>query len=47
MALLDARPIRWLEAVKTRYKKELSTEQKVRFAARLGVRALDLVPQND
>jgi len=41
------RPIRWLEAVKSHYKKELSTEQKVRFAARLGVRALELAPQND
>ncbi|HLJ96926.1 MAG TPA: thiamine pyrophosphate-binding protein [Gemmataceae bacterium] len=41
------RPIRWLEAVKSHYKKELSTEQKVRFAARLGVRTLDLAPQND
>jgi acetolactate synthase-1/2/3 large subunit len=41
------RPIRWLEAVKTRYKKDLTTEQKVRFAARLGVRAFDLKPEND
>jgi acetolactate synthase-1/2/3 large subunit len=41
------RPIRWLEAVKSRYKKELTTEQKVRFAARLGVRALELTPKND
>src|SRR5207302_11291133 len=41
------RPVRWLEAVKSRYKKELTTEQKVRFASRLGVRALDLAPQND
>jgi acetolactate synthase-1/2/3 large subunit len=41
------RPIRWLEAVKAQYKKELTTEQKVRFAARLGVRALELTKQND
>jgi acetolactate synthase-1/2/3 large subunit len=41
------RPIRWLEAVKSKYKKDLSTEQKVRFAARLGVRALELRPEND
>jgi acetolactate synthase-1/2/3 large subunit len=41
------RPIRWLEAVKARYKKDLTTEQKVRFAARLGVRALELARQND
>jgi acetolactate synthase-1/2/3 large subunit len=41
------RPIRWLEAVKNRYKKELTTEQKVRFTARLGVRALHLAKEND
>jgi acetolactate synthase-1/2/3 large subunit len=41
------RPIRWLEAVKAKYKKELTTEQKVRFASRLGVRALDLAAEND
>jgi acetolactate synthase-1/2/3 large subunit len=41
------RPVRWLDAVKDRFKKELSTEQKVRFAARLGVRALELSPAND
>lgn len=41
------RPIRWLEAVKARYKKDLTTEQKVRFASRLGVRALELAPEND
>jgi len=41
------RPIRWLEAVKAKYKKELTTEQKVRFASRLGVRALDLKAEND
>src|SRR5947209_4982095 len=41
------RPIRWLEAVKGRYKKELTTEQKVRFTARLGVRALQVSRQND
>jgi acetolactate synthase-1/2/3 large subunit len=41
------RPIRWLEAVKARYKKDLTTEQKVRFAARLGIRALELSKEND
>jgi acetolactate synthase-1/2/3 large subunit len=41
------RPIRWLDAVKAQYKKELTTEQKVRFAARLGVRALELSKEND
>jgi acetolactate synthase-1/2/3 large subunit len=41
------RPIRWLEAVKAHYKKDLTTEQKIRFAARLGVRALELAKEND
>jgi hypothetical protein len=41
------RPVRWIEAVKDRFKKELTTEQKVRFAARLGVRELDRSPAND
>jgi acetolactate synthase-1/2/3 large subunit len=41
------RPIRWIEAVQKRYTRELSTEQKVRFAARLGARMLALRPQND
>ncbi len=41
------RPIRWIDAVKGRFKKELSTEQKVRFAARLGMRALEMSPEND
>jgi acetolactate synthase-1/2/3 large subunit len=41
------RPLRWLSAAKSRFTKELTTEQKVRFAARLGVRSLDLHPQND
>jgi acetolactate synthase I/II/III large subunit len=41
------RPVRWLDATRKRYTKELSTEQKVRFAARLGSRALDHHPNND
>jgi len=41
------RPIRWLNATRSRYTRELSTEQKIRFLARLGSRALDLTPQND
>jgi acetolactate synthase-1/2/3 large subunit len=41
------RPIRWLRAVRSRYTRELTTEQKIRFLARLGSRALDLHPQND
>jgi acetolactate synthase-1/2/3 large subunit len=41
------RPIRWIRAVRRRYSRELTTEQKVRFAARLGARSLTLRPQND
>jgi acetolactate synthase-1/2/3 large subunit len=41
------RPIRWLDAVKKRYEKELTTEQKVRFATRLGVRAMALQSRDD
>jgi acetolactate synthase-1/2/3 large subunit len=41
------RPIRWIEAARGRYSKELTAEQKVRFLARLGARSLDLRPQND
>jgi acetolactate synthase-1/2/3 large subunit len=41
------RPIRWIEAVQRKYTRELSTEQKVRFAARLGARSLALRRQND
>ncbi|HEY7158013.1 MAG TPA: thiamine pyrophosphate-binding protein [Gemmataceae bacterium] len=41
------RPVRWLDATRKRYTKELSTEQKVRFAARLGSRALVRHPNND
>ena len=35
------RPIRWLDAVRSRYVDGLTTEQKVRFLARLGSRALE------
>jgi len=41
------RHIRWIDAVKHRYSKELSLEQKVRVASRLGVRALELSREND
>jgi acetolactate synthase-1/2/3 large subunit len=41
------RPLRWLDAAKGRFTKELTTEQKVRFLARLGSRALDIHPEND
>jgi acetolactate synthase-1/2/3 large subunit len=41
------RPIRAIEAIKKRFTKELSTEQKIRFATRLGVRTFDFAPKND
>jgi acetolactate synthase-1/2/3 large subunit len=41
------RPIRWVSATRNRYFAELSAEQKVRFLARIGSRALDLMPKND
>jgi acetolactate synthase-1/2/3 large subunit len=41
------RPIRWIDAAKARYQHDLTVEQKVRFLARIGSRALDLHPNND
>jgi len=41
------RHTRWIEATKKRFVKELNTEQKVRFIARVGSRSLDIHPQND
>jgi acetolactate synthase-1/2/3 large subunit len=41
------RPCRWIDAARARYTKELTNEQKVRFLARLGSRALDHHPDND
>ncbi len=41
------RPCRWIDAARAKYTRELTTQQKVRFAARLGSRALDHHPQND
>lgn len=41
------RPVRWINAARARYTNELTTEQKVRFLARIGSRALDLRPNND
>jgi acetolactate synthase I/II/III large subunit len=41
------RPVRWIEATRKKYTKELSTEQKLRFAARIGSRSLDHHPNND
>ncbi|MCI0376754.1 MAG: thiamine pyrophosphate-binding protein [Gemmataceae bacterium] len=41
------RPVRWLNAAKSRYMQMLTPEQKVRFLARIGSRALDMRPFND
>ncbi len=41
------RPIRWLAAARTRYINELTTEQKARFLARAGSRALRREREND
>ncbi len=41
------RPIRWIEATRDRYVKELSREQKARFIARAGSRAFDRHPNSD
>jgi acetolactate synthase-1/2/3 large subunit len=41
------RPIRWVSATRQRYTQELTREQKVRFLARIGSRALDFMPAND
>jgi acetolactate synthase-1/2/3 large subunit len=41
------RPIRWIDAARGRFIRELSFEQKVRFLARIGSRALEFHPQND
>ena len=41
------RPIRWIDAARSRYIDGLTTEQKVKFAARLGSRALELRAQSD
>ena len=39
------RKIRWIEAVRKRYSRELTTAQKARFLARLGGRTLNLHPE--
>jgi len=41
------RKVRWLDAVKAKYTRELSAAQKTRFLARAGVRAIDFRRAND
>jgi len=43
----DKRKVRWVEAVRARYTKELTPAQKARFLARIGSRAVQLDKQND
>jgi acetolactate synthase-1/2/3 large subunit len=41
------RPMRWIDAVKKQFKHELTSEQKRRFLARMGSRAIHHVKEND
>lgn len=41
------REVRWINAARARYTNELTADQKARFAARIGSRALNLRPAND
>jgi acetolactate synthase I/II/III large subunit len=41
------RKIRWVDAVRARYTKELTMSQKARFLARIGSRAIHIDKQND
>ncbi len=41
------RPVRWIQAARGKYIQELTPQQRTRFLARIGSRALDFHPQND
>jgi acetolactate synthase-1/2/3 large subunit len=41
------RPVRWIDAVRKRYTKDLTAAQKARFVARVGVRSAHLRKEND
>jgi acetolactate synthase-1/2/3 large subunit len=41
------RPVRWIKAPRDKYTKELTTEQRIRFLARIGSRALHPSQDND
>ena len=43
----EGREIRWLNALKSTYLKRLPTDQKIRMAARVGVRTLQRNPGSD
>jgi hypothetical protein len=41
------RPIRWVNAAKHRFTKELTAQQKIHFMARIGSRAVHFAGEND
>jgi acetolactate synthase I/II/III large subunit len=41
------RPVRWIDATRKRFTQELTPQQKTRFLARIGARALSPSPNND
>jgi hypothetical protein len=41
------RPLRWVQAAKKQFTKQLTTEQKIHFLARMGGRAVHLHASND
>ncbi len=41
------RPVRWIDAVRKRYMRELNAEQKARIVARVGARSIHLKKEND
>jgi len=43
----STRPVRWVSAVRQRFIREMTPEQRLRFAARVGARSLELRPNND
>ena len=42
-----SRPIRWIDAAKSQFTHQLTTQQKMHFMTRLGYRAVQLAPMND
>jgi acetolactate synthase-1/2/3 large subunit len=43
----EGRELRWLSALKSTYFRKLPTDQKVRMAARIGVRSIEHHPDSD
>jgi hypothetical protein len=42
-----SRPIRWIDAAKSQFTHQLTTEQKMHFMTRLGYRAVQLTRNDD